>query len=245
LIARLTVRNYRGRDVPAVLGFALLAGGVGTAAFTSALGGVTAPGLVADGAAGLVFAAGFVDDLAAGGPRGIRGHLRELAHGRVSSGVVKLIVVAAASVITVAASPRADPLVRVAGVVLIAGAANLWNGLDVRPGRAIKFSLLFLPIVLSFGIRSAPFVPGVWLAALLVLPWDAGERAMLGDAGSNLLGFAVGVAAYQAMAGVSIVIAAMLVLALNVVAETVTLSRSIDAIPPLRWWDQLGRQPEP
>jgi hypothetical protein len=244
-MARLTVRNYRGRDVPAVLGFALLVGGVATAAFASALDRVTAPGLVADAAAGLVFAAGLVDDLVPGGPRGIRGHLRELGKGRVSSGVVKLIVVAAASVVTVAASSRGDTLVRVAGVVLIAGAANLWNGLDVRPGRAIKFGLLFLPIVFSFGIRSAPFVPGVWLAALIVLPWDAGERAMLGDAGSNLLGFAVGVAAYQAMADVWILVAAALVLVLNVVAETVTLSRAIDAIPPLRWWDRLGRPPEP
>jgi UDP-GlcNAc:undecaprenyl-phosphate/decaprenyl-phosphate GlcNAc-1-phosphate transferase len=244
-MARLTVRNYRGRDVPAVLGFALLAGGVGTTALASALGPVPAAGLVADGAAGLVFVAGLVDDLVAGGPRGIRGHMRELAQGRVSSGVVKLIVVAAASVLTVAASSRRDAFVRVAGVVLIAGAANLWNGLDVRPGRAIKFGVLFLPIVFSFGLRSAPFVPGVWLAALIVLPWDAGERAMLGDAGSNLLGLAIGVAAYQAMADVSIIVAAALVLALNVVAETVTLSRAIDAIPPLRWWDRLGRLPEP
>jgi UDP-N-acetylmuramyl pentapeptide phosphotransferase/UDP-N-acetylglucosamine-1-phosphate transferase len=68
---------------------------------------------------------------------------------------------------------------------------------------------------------------------------------MLGDAGSNLLGLAIGVAAYQAMADVSIIVAAALVLALNVVAETVTLSRAIDAIPPLRWWDRLGRLPEP
>jgi hypothetical protein len=244
-MARLTVRNYRGREVPAVLGFALLAGGVGAAALTSALGGVAAPGLVADGAAGLVFVAGLVDDLVAGGPRGIRGHLRELSQGRVSSGVMKLIVVMGASVVTVAASPRADPVVRVAGVVLIAGASNLWNGLDVRPGRAIKLGVLFFPIVFSFGIRSAPFVPGVWLAALLVLPWDAGERAMLGDAGSNLLGFAIGVAAYHAMADVSILVAAALVFALNVVAETVTLSRAIDAIPPFRWWDRLGRPREP
>jgi UDP-GlcNAc:undecaprenyl-phosphate/decaprenyl-phosphate GlcNAc-1-phosphate transferase len=245
MIARLTVPNHRGRDVPAVLGFALMAGGAGTAAIAIASGRVVTAGLVADAAAVLVFAAGLVDDLVAGRPRGIRGHLRELARGRVSSGVVKLIVVAAASVVTVATSPRPGLLVRVAGVALIAGSANLWNGLDVRPGRAIKFGLLALPIVLSFAFASAPFVLGVWLAGLVVLPWDVGERAMLGDAGSNLLGFAIGVAAYHAMPVIWIEVVAAVVLGLNVVAETVTLSRAIDAIPPLRWWDRLGRQPEP
>jgi hypothetical protein len=244
MMARLTVRNYRGREVPAVLGFVLLGGGALSALLASVGSHVGTAGVVADGGAALVFAAGLVDDLVRGGPRGIRGHLRELARARVSSGVVKLIVVAAAAVITVAASPRQDPVARLAGVVLIAGAANLWNGLDVRPGRAIKFGLLGLPIAFSFGIASAPFVPGVWLAALVALPWDAGERAMLGDAGANLLGFAIGVAAFHAFDDARVVVAAGVAVGLNVLAETITLSRVIEAVPPLRWWDRLGRSPE-
>jgi hypothetical protein len=31
---------------------------------------------------------------------------------------------------------------------------------------------------------------------------------------------------------------------LNVLADTVTLSRVIDAVPPLRWFDRLGRAAE-
>jgi hypothetical protein len=130
-------------------------------------------------------------------------------------------------------------------VVLIAGASNLWNGLDVRPGRAVKFGLLALPLVATFGVAGAPFVPGVWIAALVVLPWDVGERAMLGDAGSNLLGFAIGVAASYGLSDIGVVAAAVLMLVLNVLADTITLSRVIDAVPPLRWWDRLGRRPGP
>ncbi|MBI3647770.1 MAG: hypothetical protein HY240_03295 [Actinobacteria bacterium] len=242
-MARLKVRNYRGREVPAVLGFALLSGGIGAALSVAILDRVGTAGLVAGGAASLVFAAGLADDLLPGGPRGLREHLAALVHGRVSTGAVKLLVMVASSVVTVAAGPQRDAPTRMAGVVLIAAAANLWNGLDVRPGRAIKFGLLALPAVAAMSWPAAPFVPGVWLASLLVLPWDAGERAMLGDSGANLLGFSLGLACYYSLSGRQLLVAAGLAAALNVAADTVTLSRVIDVVPPLRWWDRLGRKP--
>jgi hypothetical protein len=38
--------------------------------------------------------------------------------------------------------------------------------------------------------------------------------------------------------------AVLIVIGLNVLAETVTFSRTIEAIPPLRWFDGLGRLPD-
>jgi hypothetical protein len=35
-----------------------------------------------------------------------------------------------------------------------------------------------------------------------------------------------------------------LVIALNILAETVTFTKTIEAIPPLRWFDRLGRLPD-
>jgi hypothetical protein len=154
---------------------------------------------------------------------------------------VKLVVIVAAAAVAVAAGPEPDAARRLAGVVLVAGAANVANALDVRPGRAIKFGILAAPLVFAGEVALAPPTPGVWLAAVLVLPWDAGERAMLGDAGANLLGFAIGLGAYHALGSTGVVAGAAAVIALNVLAETVTLSRAIDAVPPLRWWDRLGR----
>jgi hypothetical protein len=240
VIARLTVRNYRGAEVPAVLGFVLAAGGLASAFAVAALDHVPAAGWIATAGAGLVLAAGLADDLTPAGPRGLRGHLAALAAGRVSSGIVKLFVVTGVAVVTVAVWPPRSGPTRVAGVVLIAAATNLWNGLDVRPGRAVKFSLLAAPAVLACPWPLAPFAPGVALAALLVLPWDAGERAMLGDAGANLLGLAVGMALYGALTDAQVIAAAVLAVALNALGETFTLSRAIDAVPPLRWYDRLG-----
>jgi len=216
VIERLTVRNYRGRAVPAVLGFVVAGGGAVSAVLVGASQRVSSAGFVADGAALLVFAAGLVDDLAPHGPRGTRAHLRRLARGEVSTGVVKVLVIVGASIVTVAAGTRSDGLVRVAGVVLVAGASNVWNGLDVRPGRALKFALPVIVLLRAFPWRLGPFVPGVLLAGVLTLPWDVGERAMLGDAGANTVGFAIGLACYLALASPLVVVGAVAVVALNV-----------------------------
>lgn len=247
MTGRLVIRNYRGRDVPAVLGLALGAFGAAATASIAVFDSdeVPAHGWVAAGAAFVVLAAGLVDDLAAPGPRGLRGHLSALAVGRVTTGILKLVVLVAASVVAVAAVPGGSAPSRVAGAVLVAGCANLWNGLDVRPGRAMKFFLVVaIAGALWFPWRSAPFAPGVGLGALLLLPWDAGERAMLGDSGANLLGFTVGIGLYLQLSSGWVIAVAGLAAALNLLADTVSLSRVIDAVPPLRWFDRVGRASE-
>jgi hypothetical protein len=67
---------------------------------------------------------------------------------------------------------------------------------------------------------------------------------MLGDAGANLLGFAVGIALVTGASDAVLVALAAALVVLNVMAETVTLSRVIDVVPPLRWLDRLGRLPD-
>ncbi|HJV04176.1 MAG TPA: hypothetical protein VJ868_02825, partial [Actinomycetota bacterium] len=79
-------------------------------------------------------------------------------------------------------------------------------------------------------------------AAAAVLPFDLLERGMLGDAGSNPLGFLVGVALAAVLPTGGVVAAAVGVLLLQVVAETMTISRLIESTPPLRWFDRLGRR---
>ena len=68
------------------------------------------------------------------------------------------------------------------------------------------------------------------------------EMGMLGDAGANVLGFLVGIGVLVVLAPswLAVVLAALLVL--HGLAETVTLSRLIEAAPPLRWFDGLGRR---
>ena len=110
----------------------------------------------------------------------------------------------------------------------------------------MKAFLLAAGVLAPFAARHDPLViPSAFGAALLVLPIDVRERGMLGDAGSNVLGFLIGLALFLTLPVWGLVVALLLVLFLHYVAETTTLSRVIDAVAILRWFDALGRRGEP
>src|SRR5207253_7939635 len=84
--------------------------------------------------------AGCLDDLAGrDGHRGFRGHLAALAHGEVTTGLVKISWIGAsglaASLLIGMSGPGRRPLAAdvVINTGLIAGGANLINLLDLRP----------------------------------------------------------------------------------------------------------------
>lgn len=242
---RLGVENHRGLLVPRTLGIWLALAAVastGVIAVTGRPAPLDRAGWGALGATLLVFAAGLVDDLVPGGPRGLRNHVRELASGRVSTGVVKAIAVVAAAIVSIALQPGRSGWIRLAGVVLVAACANMWNGLDVRPGRAIKFGLVAFMGLVGVDLALLPTLPGVALGSAAALWFDLKERAMLGDGGANLLGFTIGLGLYLILPDWGVVAAGTTAVAINVVAESVTLTRVIDGSPPLRWFDALGRQ---
>lgn len=244
---RLVVPNYAGRAVPAVLGLALVPAVILPAVVLASLGperSLGVPGAAALVALAMAGLAGLADDLSSGGPRGVRGHLASLLSGRPTSGTLKLVVGVAAGIVL--AVLLGGGVVRtVAAAVLIGACANVWNALDVVPGRALKWALPPLGVALLAGWSTPPgLVGGAALgAATGVLPFDLLERGMLGDAGSNPLGLAVGFGLAATLPDPAVVLAALAALVLQVAAETVTISRLVEAAPPLRWLDRLGRLP--
>jgi UDP-GlcNAc:undecaprenyl-phosphate/decaprenyl-phosphate GlcNAc-1-phosphate transferase len=248
------VRNYRGRPLPVVLGVSLAVAVVapGLAVLVVfALGGHGGPGhagrlllLLAGG--GLVFLGGVYDDLHPGQTRGLVGHVRQLARGRLTSGGVKLLAgVAGAALAAMAVGVSGWALLL--GIPAAAGATNMLNLLDVSPGRALKVFVAASAVLTVASWRSdGAIVEAAGLgAAIALLPLDLGERAMLGDAGANLLGYLVGVGLLASLPAWGLGVALVVVLAVHVAAETVTLSRIIRAVAPLRWLDDLGRAHRP
>jgi UDP-N-acetylmuramyl pentapeptide phosphotransferase/UDP-N-acetylglucosamine-1-phosphate transferase len=215
---------------------------VATRLATGAGSQVTARMLADLGGLLLVFVAGLYDDHHAGPHRGLRGHLLELARGRVTAGTIKLFAAVGAGVLI--AGPSGHGTVRaILGVLVMAGCANLWNLLDVRPGRAIK---CFLPVIIAlvFMIPAGDFPPlaVVTLVSAVAALWpDLREVAMLGDSGSNLLGLVAGIGLFRLHSLVALAVALAAILVLHLLAETVSLSTIIEATPPLRWFDRLGR----
>ena len=249
--------NYRSHFLPTgagiVLALAVAAVEGGRAVVAAAgLGDVPGPGVARTVILAGVFgfgALGFVDDVLGGdAERGWGAHLRALAAGRLSAGGLKLLgggflALMLASAAGSTASGGGGAFRLAADGALIALAANLGNAFDRAPGRTIKVSMVaWVPLALAAGTGAA----GVALAPVVgaavgLLPEDLGERLMLGDAGANALGAALGLGALLTLGpGARLALTASL-LVLNVAADVVSFSRVIRNTPALDRLDRLGR----
>ncbi|MBK5219534.1 MAG: hypothetical protein JJE35_07095 [Thermoleophilia bacterium] len=196
---------------------------------------------------GIVFL-GFLDDALGQGaatrlaPRGWRGHWRALREGRLSTGAIKAIGALALAAYVVSGRGLEDWRY-IADVALLILATNLFNLLDLRPGRAEK-ALALLGLGLCLGARTlAPIeLLGIFAGPILVGAWlTLREQAMLGDTGSNLIGAVAGVWLLTILGGDARLVALAIVLAITIYGELRSISATIDSVPPLRWLDSLGR----
>ncbi|HEX8005747.1 MAG TPA: hypothetical protein VF482_04880, partial [Trebonia sp.] len=132
---------------------------------------------------------------------------------------------------------------------LIAGGANLLNLFDLRPGRAVKVTAASAVMIAAAGGRSGRRA-AAWRsvaaplgAGLALLPEDLGERAMLGDGGANALGAMLGAAAATSLPRGTRLALLTGIVALTAASEKISFTKVIEATPPLRWLDMLGRRP--
>lgn len=246
-------RNYRDRTLATAGGLVIVFSVLLVEAGRSVLGAVgvgTEPGenvarnlvVFAAFAFGLL---GLVDDvLGDADDQGFRGHLRALAHGRLTTGTLKVIGGAAAALVLVAVSDFVTGKRLVADALIVALAANLGNLFDRAPGRLIKIALVaYVPLALLAGSNAVGVaVAPVMGASVGVLGDDLRERRMLGDTGANVLGAVLGLMVVLVVGrGWRTVILVALV-ALNVLAEVVSFSAIIDRVPVLRRLDRAGRE---
>jgi UDP-GlcNAc:undecaprenyl-phosphate/decaprenyl-phosphate GlcNAc-1-phosphate transferase len=190
---------------------------------------------------------GFLDDAlgrgdAAATPRGWRGHGRALREGSLSTGAIKAIGALALAAYVV--SGRGLESWRyIADVALLILATNLFNLIDLRPGRAEKgLALLGAGLCLGAWTLAPLELLGIFAGPILVGAWlTLGERAMLGDTGSNLIGAVAGVWLLTNLGGGGRLVALAVVAALTIYGELRSISTTIDSLPPLRWLDSLGR----
>jgi hypothetical protein len=190
---------------------------------------------------------GFLDDslgrgVAADAPRGWRGHARALRAGSLSTGAVKALGALALAAYVV--SGRGLESWRyLADVALLILATNLFNLLDLRPGRAEKgMALLGTGLCLGAWTIAPLELLGIFAGPVLVGAWfTLREQAMLGDTGSNLVGAVAGVWLLTTLGPDARLIALAVVGGLTIYGELRSISATIDSVPPLRWLDSLGR----
>jgi hypothetical protein len=190
---------------------------------------------------------GLLDDAlgrggAADAPRGWRGHARSVLAGGFSTGALKAAGALALAAYAVSGRGR-EGIDYLADLALLLLATNLFNLLDLRPGRVEKaFALLLAGLCLGAWTAQPLELLGIFIGpALVVAAFTLRERAMLGDTGSNLVGALAGISLLVTLGETGRWIALAVIVALTVYGEFRSISAAIDRIPPLRWIDSLGR----
>ena len=130
---------------------------------------------------------------------------------------------------------------------LVALAANLANLLDRAPGRVVKVSLLATAAVVAATLADPATMGAVVVAGatLALLVGDLRERLMLGDAGANPVGAALGLAVVLSCAPITRTWVMVALLVLNLLSERFSFSSVIDRVAPLRGFDRWGRRAAP
>lgn len=258
--------NFHGATVSLRGGVAMAGASVASAAVASALSdqpSAALGGVVASLGGGL---AGYIDDVDQGAhdggkvAKGLKGHLGALAHGQVTTGVIKIAGIGASALAasalvgskTTSVGGKAADLAL--NTVLIAGTANLANLLDLRPGRALKATVLVATPLSYFSCAAAktPASPasaqrllasGLNAAAITALVEDLQETTMLGDTGANAAGALLGTSlaandSWKLRLGTTLGVVGLIL-----ASEKVSFSKVIAANPALNWLDQLWRRP--
>jgi UDP-GlcNAc:undecaprenyl-phosphate GlcNAc-1-phosphate transferase len=186
---------------------------------------------------------GFVDDAAGDTEaRGLRGHLRALTSGQLTTGAVKAIYGGVLGVSVALILPEKSLLRVGMAAGLIALGANALNLFDLRPGRALKaFFLGYSSLVLATRSGGGPLLLALPAAAAL-MPHDLAARAMMGDVGANVLGGLLGLFAATHLKPAGQLSALLLLVGLHIYTEQRSLSELIADVPLLHWLDNWGRR---
>jgi UDP-GlcNAc:undecaprenyl-phosphate/decaprenyl-phosphate GlcNAc-1-phosphate transferase len=247
--SRLALENYRGVTLPFPAGTVIVAAAAlaaGPLALIQELGiadDVLRPELrtvavYAFGVAGL----GLVDDALGGAPRGWRGHGAAALRGSISTGALKAAGALGLALYALSGLGYSDGEYLLATGVLVLF-TNLFNLLDLRPGRSVKaFALVGAGLTLGAWDVDPLWALGLFAGPVLVVGlYDLRERAMLGDTGSNLIGALVGLWVVLALGTTGQAIALAVALAITIYGEFRSISAFVERAPLLRQLDSFGR----
>jgi UDP-N-acetylmuramyl pentapeptide phosphotransferase/UDP-N-acetylglucosamine-1-phosphate transferase len=242
--------NYRGELLPFPFGFVIIAAAVIALAPLALLDRVSSSDVfVPEFGTVLVYALGvgflgLADDALSGPSRGWRGHGRAVLSGAFSTGALKAVGALGLALLValrLTAGQGWGKYLLTAAVLVLA--TNLFNLLDLRPGRSVKaFILLGIGLTLGAWDTEALKALGLFAGPVLVVGlYDVRERAMLGDTGSNLIGALAGLWLVLTL-GTSGQIVALVVLAgITAYGEFRSISALVERTPGLRHLDSLGR----
>ncbi len=198
-----------------------------------------------------VLALGLIDDtLARQAPgesprsadRGWRGHGAAALRGELSTGALKAAGSLGLALFAMSYLGLSNARWLLAAGVLVL-ATNVFNLLDLRPGRSTKaFVLLGAGLTIGSSQLRPLWALGLFAAPALVAGfYDLRERVMLGDTGANLLGALAGLWLVLTLSGTGQLVALALLALITLYGELRSISALVERTPLLRELDSWGR----
>jgi UDP-N-acetylmuramyl pentapeptide phosphotransferase/UDP-N-acetylglucosamine-1-phosphate transferase len=239
--------NFRGQPVLASYGLVSFV-------YISALIGVLSivgyidwlPARMYLGVMGLMWTLGVLDDIY--GTRefgGFKGHFTQLfVKRKLTTGAVKALGGGAVALYAGWRVADGNIIMCLVDALLIALSTNILNLLDLRPGRAVAVFFVGIGVtcIVAGGQIDRPWVVGVIAAVTLAFGIvDSRGKAMMGDAGSNSLGAALGLTiALNTKDNISFqLVCIALMAALHVYSEMHSVNALIERNRVLRGIDSL------
>jgi len=186
---------------------------------------------------------GFIDDML--GQRdtlGFKGHFGALFKGRLTTGGLKALGGGLIALFVAVFNSQGWPDI-IINTLILALFTNTLNLLDLRPGRAIKGFLIFFLAILAAARGSIDLllISPLLGAILAYFPSDLKARAMMGDAGSNVLGFSLGYLAAFSLSMTARLAVLIILVGIHLYTEKFSLTKTIENNILLRGIDELGR----
>lgn len=236
--------NYRGRQLPFPFGVLIPAAALVALIVVAPIDQLTDGdvlladlGWIAPYALGVAFL-GLADDALSGPSRGWRGHAGALREGQFPTGALK-----AAGSLGLALLVLRGHDDYVLAVIVLVLATNLFNLLDLRPGRAVKaFVLLGAGLTIGAWDVNPLWALGLFAGPVLVAgAYDLRERVMLGDTGANVIGALAGLWLVLTLSTTGLAVAAAVLLVMTAYGELRSINALVERTPVLRHLDSIGR----
>ncbi len=241
--------NFRGEQIPLGIGIVVYAACAAIIAVGRLIGRIGTEGYIFLFAAGAMALFGLIDDfLGSKQTSGLAGHFKKMVYQKkVTTGALKALVGGCLALV-VSAELNLKPMgnfgILLLDALVIALSTNLINLLDLRPGRAGKgFMLAAFFIAAITADHEKLLYLAVFTGSLAaLLPLDLNAKVMMGDAGSNTLGFALGFTAALSLNFNPKIIYLAILVGIHLLTERYSLTRIIEKNKVLNYIDLMGRK---
>jgi len=173
---------------------------------------------------------------------GLKGHLGVLFKGRLTTGGFKAVW---GGILALLVAVVSGELIMIpVNALLLALSINAINLLDLRPGRAGK-AFIFSAVLLAaagIGRQETVFLAVLTGSFLAFFPLDLKAKTMMGDAGSNALGGALGIMSVWLLSMEAKFAVLLFLVAFHLITEKVSLTKIIEKNSFLNFLDKLGRE---